>query len=210
MNDIILIGGGGHCNSVIDSLKDSTELNIVGILDLKNKIGTLNNGVKIIGEDNDLKYYFKQGIKNAFVTAGGIGDNSLRIKLFNLAKEIGYKIPAIIDKNAIVSDTALIGDGTFIGKGAIINTSVIVGENCIINSGAIIDHDCRVSDFCHIAPGTTLSGGVYIDKKSHIGTNSTVIQNIRIGMNTIIGAGSVVVKDIGSKKKAYGNPCKVV
>ena len=210
MKELILLGGGGHCKSVIDSIKSTNKYKIIGILDLKDKIGEFINGVQVIGEDRDLLYYYEQGIKNAFITTGGIGDNSLRIRLFENAKSMGFQFPVITDAKAIVSDTAIIAEGVFIGKGTIINTNVSIKENSIINTGAIIEHDCQIDAHCHIAPGSTLSGAVHIGKDSHIGTNSTVIQNINVGSNTIIGAGSVVVKNIGDHKKAYGNPCRVV
>ncbi|MFD1173231.1 acetyltransferase [Oceanobacillus picturae] len=210
MEGIILLGGGGHAKSIIDSLKSNNEYKIVGILDIKGNIGKSINGVEVIGQDSDLAYFYEQGVKHAFVTVGSVGDNSIRIKLFRLAKSIGYNLPAIIDKTAIVSNTVQIREGTFIGKGAIINTNVSVGENCIINTGVIIEHDCFIDFSVHLAPGTTLSGEVHIGNETHIGTNSTVIQGITIGSNTIVGAGSVVVNNIESHKKAYGNPCRVV
>ncbi|WP_233879571.1 acetyltransferase [Virgibacillus halodenitrificans] len=210
MEDLVLIGGGGHCKSVIDSLNDMCEFNIIGILDTKENVGKMINGIKIIAEDKELEEYFKRGVKNAFVTVGGVGDNSLRIKLYQLTKKIGYQFPTIIDPTAIVSKTAKIGEGTFIGKGSIINTDVTIGSNCIINTGTIIEHDSKIEANCHIAPGTTLSGAVRIGENSHVGTNSTVIQNISIGSNTVIGAGSVVVEDIDSNEKAFGNPCRAV
>lgn len=209
MKDIILIGGGSHCKSVIDTLS-LLDWNIVGILDVKEKIGTNVNGIKIIGEDQDLANYYAQGIKYGFITIGGVGDNSHRIKLYKKAKNIGYDFPIVIDPTAIISSSVHIGEGTFVGKGAIINVDTHIGKNCIINTGVIIDHDGNVESHTHIAPGTTLSGNVSIGEGSHIGTNSTIIQNISVGRDTLIGAGSVVVKDIPSYKKAFGNPCKVV
>lgn len=210
MADILLLGGGGHCKSVIDSIIQTNKFNIVGILDKSGKIGSTVNGVKIVGDDHNMISYYQQGIKNVFITVGSIGDTFLRLKLQKKAKEIGFEFPTIIDPTAIISSNAKIGEGTFVGKGSIINTDVSVGEFCIINTGVIVEHDCQIEEFCHIAPGTTLSGGVKIGSKSHIGTNSTVIQNIEIGSHTLIGAGSVVIKDIGNNKRAYGNPCKVV
>lgn len=210
MKDIILIGGGTHCKSVIDSLKLINEWNIIGILDIKEKIGSYVYGIKVIGEDNELYYYKKQGLKYAFITVGGIGDNSLRKSLYFKVKKIGLSLPTIIDPTAIISPTAEIGEGTFVGKGVIVNTDTLVGVNCIINTGVIIDHDGKIGNHVHIAPGSTLSGGVIIGEGSHIGTNSTIIQNINIGKDTLIGAGSVVVKDIGDNRKAFGNPCRVV
>lgn len=210
MEDIILIGGGGHCKSVIDSIIKFKGYNIVGILDLHNKVGNEIFGVKVIGTDDKLKYYYKNGIRNAFLTMGSVGDTRLRRRLCSIALNIGYSFPNIIDSTAIVSDKIEIGYGNFIGKGTIINSGTKIENNCIINTGAIIEHDCHIKDFCHIAPGVTMSGNVVIGENTHIGTNSTIIQNIVIGNNSIIGAGSVVVKDIKSNIKAYGNPCKEV
>jgi sugar O-acyltransferase (sialic acid O-acetyltransferase NeuD family) len=210
MKELLLIGGGGHCISIIDTLSDIEDYNIAGIVDIKEKIGETILGVQIIGEDNDLKYFYKQGIKHAFISIGSIGDVSLRRKLYQTAKEIGYLFPTIIDKSAIVSKYSSIGSGTFIGKGSIINGNTSIGSNVIINSGSIVEHDCVINDYCHIAPGSSLSGNVRIGENTHIGTNSTIIENIVIGENTIIGAGSVVVDNIADNQKAFGNPCKVV
>jgi len=210
MKDIILLGGGGHCKSVIDSIRGANKFKIMGILDVKEKVGTVVNEIEILGSDEKLDDYYKLGIRYAFITLGSTGNANLRQKLYQKAIKVGYKFPLIIDRTAIMSKCVQIGDGTFIGKGTIINTDVSIGMNCIINTGAVIEHDCVIGKFCHIAPGSTLSGGVSIGDGTHIGTNSTIIQDINIGNNTIIGAGSVVVRDIRSTTKAYGNPCREV
>lgn len=210
MEEIILLGGGGHCKSVIDAILGANAYRIAGIIDIKEKLGTKVAGIEIIGTDEELNYYFHQGIKKAFITLGSIGNPKLRQKLYKSAKEIGYLFPCIIDRTAIISQSAVLGEGTFVGKGAIINSEAVIGSQCIINTGVIIEHDCKIGDFCHIAPGSTLSGGVTVGDAVHIGTNSTVIQNINIWENSIIGAGSVVVSDIASNVLAYGNPCREV
>ena len=51
---IILVGGGGHCKSVIDVLVDSQEFNIIGILDMKDKVGSNLLGFPIIGTVEDI------------------------------------------------------------------------------------------------------------------------------------------------------------
>lgn len=210
MEKIILLGGGGHCKSVIDTIVDSKLYEIVGIIDLKQNIGQCINDIKIIDSDENLIKYKEAGIDNIFITVGSIGNPSIRINLYDLVKKIGFKMPVIIDVSAIVSKDSIIGCGTFIGKGAIINTKAVIGSNCIINTGSIIEHDCSIGDFVHISPGATLCGGVKICKNTHIGASSTIIQYKNIGENVIIGAGSVVTKDIRSNVKAYGNPCKEV
>lgn len=209
MEKIILVGGGGHCKSVIDTIKSSNLYEIYGIIDLAENIGKEINGVKIIDCDKNL-YKYVNNIKNAFITVGSIGNSSIRIKLYRLIKSMKFNIPSIIDSTAILGQNILIKDGTFVGKGAIINNATCIGYNCIINTATIIEHDCIIENNVHIAPRTVLCGGVKIGENSHIGAGSTIIQYKSIGKNTIIGAGSVVVKNIKSNVKAYGNPCREV
>ena len=210
MKNLILIGGGGHCKSVIDTIQENKDYNIIGILDLAEKVGENILGVEIIGTDDTLDQYFKNGVEYAFITMGSVGDIKLRKNLYNMALEVGFQLPNIIDKTAIVSEYAKIGQGNFIGKGAIINAEASIGNNCIINTGAVVEHDCIVGDFCHIAPSATLSGSVNVGNNTHIGANAAVIQNIKIGKNVIVGAGSVVIKAVKDGETVVGVPAKSI
>ena len=207
---ILLIGGGGHCKSVLDSLLELNEYAEIGIVDKEENIGKSVMGVPVVGCDDDLKSLFIEGYKYAFVTVGSIGNPSLRIKLFNLLSEIGYEIPVIIDDSAKVSKHAKIKQGVFIGKQCVINADALIQRGAIINSGSIVEHDCQIGDFSHIAPGAVLGGEVVIGENCHIGSNATVKQQVHIGANSIIGMGSVVLQNIDSSRVAYGNPCREV
>ena len=206
---IVLIGGGGHCKVVISILKKLDSFEIAGIVD-NYKADSFVSGIKIIGTDDDLKDIYKSGIHNALITVGSIKDNTKRYRLFNMAREIGYKFPVIISPEAIVDESVKIDEGTVIMPGIIINIDSSIGKNCIINTGTIIEHDCKIGDHCHIAPGVHISGGVNIGKLSFIGVGATIIQGIKIGKNVIIGAGSVVIKDIPDNVIAVGNPAKII
>lgn len=208
MNKIVLIGGGGHCSSIIDSV-NKMNFEIVGILDKKTKVGSFLNGIEIIGEDELLSSLYNTGVKYAFISTGSIGNKLTRQNLYETVKKIGFKLPNIIDKSSIISSNVEMGEGNFIGKGVIVNTNTIIRNMCILNTGVIIDHDCRIGNFVHLAPGTTLSGNVEIMNNTHIGTNSTIIQGLCIGSNSLIGAGSVITKNIPCDVKAYGCPAKV-
>ncbi|NCC70145.1 acetyltransferase [bacterium] len=202
---ILLIGAGGHCKSVLDTLLNLAEYSEIGIIEKENKQTPSLLNIPIIGYDDDLPRLFDLGYKYAFITVGDLG---LRENLFKILNSIGFTFPKIIDKTAIVSHYAQIDEGTFVGKKAIINSNAIIGKNVIINSGVIIEHDCVVKSFSHIAPGSVLCGSVEIGKNTHIGANSTVKQEIIIGDNSIIGISSAVTKNIKSNVIAYGNPCK--
>jgi len=206
---IVLIGGGGHCKVVISILKKLDNFEITGIVD-NYKAKDLISGIKIIGTDDDLRDIYKSGIHDALITVGSTKDNTKRYRLFNMAKEIGYKFPLIISPEAIVDKSVKIDKGSVVMLGSIINIDSSIGKNCIINTGAIIEHDCNIGNHCHIAPGVHISGAVNIGELSFLGIGATIIQGIKIGKNVTIGAGSVVIKDIPDNVIAVGNPAKII
>lgn len=203
---ILLVGGGGHCKAVLDSLF-SLGTYTVAIIDKKNNNNSVL-GVPVIGCDNDLHKLQIQGYRKAFVSLGSIENPGKRSDLFKLLMKLGYLIPNIFDPSATISVNSKIDMGVYVGKNVVINAGVKIGKGVIINSGAIIEHDCEIGDFVHVASGSTLCGGVQIGTKTHVGAGSVVRQNIKIGSNTIIGLGSVVINDIGDNITAYGTPCQ--
>ena len=206
---LLLVGGGGHCRSVIDSI-DASVYNDIAIVDLPDKVGQLISMIEIVGTDDELHNLFNSGYTNAAITISNLVSQKKRVKIFDKMKLLGYVFPKIIDKTAIVSKSnTIIEEGVFIGKGVIINTGVRIGAFSIINSGAVIDHDVKVGRFSHIAPGASISGNVMVGDYTHIGTGSSIIQSINVGNKTIIGAGSVVVRDIPCNVTAFGNPCVI-
>lgn len=208
-NRILLIGGGGHCKSVLDSLITSSDFTEIAIIDTKENLGEEILNRKVIGTDDDLERLFNEGYKNAFITVGSIGDTRLRRKLFNMINKIGFNIPSIIDSSAVVSKNTRIGRGIYVGKNAVINAGAKISEGAIINTGTIVEHDCIVDEFVHIAPGAVLCGDVVIEENVHIGARAVIKQQIRIGSNSIIGMGSVVLNDVPSNSIGYGNPCTI-
>ncbi len=207
---LLLIGGGGHCKTVIETIESQNHYNQIGIIDIEKNIGEFILKYPIIGADQDLKKLRTQGYAHAFISMGSIGNPTKRISLYRLVKELKYQVPIIIDQTASVSHYAKISEGAFVGKNVIVNADAVIDECVILNTGCIIEHDCRIGGFSHIAPGAVLSGNVTIGEGAHIGANSVVRQGICVGERTVIGVGSVVVKDIESDCVAVGNPCRKV
>ena len=205
---VLLVGGGGHCRSVLDSLFRLREYDEIGIIDRQLQGPVF--GVPVVGADGDLPRLFVQGWRYAVITLGSIGMPARRRALFQELKRIGFKLPAVVDPSALTGFAAEIGEGAFIGKGAVVNSGTRVGQCAIINTGAVLEHDCSIGDFAHIAPGCTLCGEVTVGEDTHIGAGSVIRQQIQIGANSLIGAGSVVICPIEDHVKAFGNPCRVV
>ncbi|RXJ92885.1 acetyltransferase [Malaciobacter molluscorum] len=186
---IILVGGGGHCHSVIDVIEQENKYDILGIIDLKENIGKKVLGYEIIGCDDDLENIFKT-CKNAIITIGHIKSNKVRINIYNKLKQIGFYLPMIVSPLAYVSKHSVIEEGTVIMHHCLINANVKIGKNCIINTKALVEHDVVVKDNCHISTASVLNGNVIIKENSFFGSNATSKQSIEI--DGFIKAGSLV------------------
>ena len=191
MKEILLIGGGGHCRSVIDVIEQECRFEIIGIVDKPELLGSNVLGYSVIGNDSDLDSLAKK-YQYALITAGQIKSPSLRMKLFNLAIKAGFKLPNIISPNAYVSKHSSIGNGVVVMHNAIVNASASVGDNCIINSKALIEHDCVISKHCHISTNATINGGVTLKSGCFVGSGATTRELITISENSFIKAGSLV------------------
>lgn len=205
---LLLIGGGGHCASVLDSLLSDKRFDEVAVVD--NKPPEIPLACKIVGSDRDLKALKSAGYHHAFVTVGSVGDTAIRLKLYDVIKSLGYAIPNIIDPSAAIANNVQFGEGVYVGKNSVVGARSIIGDCVIVNTAAVVEHDCRIGNFAHLSPSSTLCGSVSIGDATHIGASSVVREGIRIGDHSIIGMGSVVTKNIGNYVTAFGNPCREV
>jgi len=191
MDNILIIGGGGHCNSVIDVIEQERRFQIAGVIDRPELLGAKILDYEVIGSDADLQDLAGK-YKYALVTVGQIKSPQLRIKLFEFAKKAGFILPVIISPRAYVSKHTSIGEGTVIMHDALVNANAKIGKNCIINTKALVEHDSLIKDNCHISTGTIINGGVTVEERCFIGSHATTNQSITIEAGSFIKAGSLV------------------
>ena len=204
---VLLLGGGGHCRSVLDALERMLPGVRIGVVDRAGIV--VGPELPRVGNDDDLAELHAAGYTHAIVTVGSVGDTSLRRTLAQRIQEHHFLPLTVIDPSAVISPRAIIGHGVFIGKGTLVNAGAVIGDYAILNTGCIVEHDVHVGAFSHIAPGAVVCGGVSIASDVHIGARSVVIQQIEIGEDALVGAGSVVLRHIPGRCIAFGNPCKV-
>lgn len=201
--NLILIGGGGHCKSIID-VAESAGYNIRGVLDMPEEVGKSVLGYKVIGTDNDIPQY----VDNAefVITVGFIKNPSIRIRIYNKVKETGGKLATIVASTAHVSRYASLGEGTVVMHQVVVNAGAKIGDNCIINTFCNIEHDVVIGDQCHVSTGTMVNGDCKVGDRVFIGSQSVLTNGISIGDDIIVGAGSVVRKSISEIGIYAGNP----
>lgn len=201
--ELILVGGGGHCKSVIN-VAEKAGYNICGILDRPELLGTKVLNYQVIGNDDDIPDFTEKA--RFLITVGHIKNPSLRIFLYDLVDRAGGQFLTLLAPSANISNYTRIGSGTVIMQNVVINANVNIGKGCIINTCANIEHDVEIGDFCHVSTGSMINGGVRIGKNSFIGSNSTIVNNIEIGDNIVVGAGSTVCKSILEAGIYVGSP----
>lgn len=203
MKDLVLIGGGGHCKSVLEAA-ESAGYSILGVLDLPEEVGKEVLSTKVIGTDDDIPAFVDKA--EFVVTVGFIKNPTIRIKLFNKIKEAGGKLATIIASTAYVSKYATIGEGTVVLHQTFVNAGSVVGKNVILNTATNIEHDAVIGDHCHISTGVMVNGECKVGERCFVGSQSVLANCVSVGNDIIVGAGSFVRKSITEKGIYAGNP----
>ena len=200
MNKIIIIGAGGHATSCIDVIESENKYKILGLIDNKKNLVESKRKYKIIGVDKDL-HKIRKEIKYVHIGIAHLGNVKNRNQIIKNLNKLKFDFPTIRSKNAYISETSVIHDGSIIMHGCVVNSFVKIDKFTIINTGSIIEHDVKIGKNCHIAPGVIINGGANIGDNVFVGSGSIIYQGIKIPKNSIIPALSIVNKHFSYEKK---------
>ena len=195
MDEIILIGAGGHARACIDVIELAGQYKIAGLVEKDESNCEENLGYPIIGTDEDLRNLRKK-YQYALITVGQIKLAATRVQLFDMLNDLKYKLPVIVSPRAHLSQHSEVGDGTIIMHDVIVNANAKIGRNCIINNKVLIEHDATVGNHSHVATGAIVNGEVTVGRECFIGSGAVTKQSISIDNNCVIGAGAVIKTDI--------------
>jgi sugar O-acyltransferase (sialic acid O-acetyltransferase NeuD family) len=191
---LILLGAGGHAHACVDIIEQHGRYEIAGLVGMLEDVNSISLGYSVIASDRDLPELAKS-CRYALVTVGQIGSAENRMRLYRLAVELGFELPAIVSPLAYVSRHAVIGAGTIVMHGAIVNAGARLGDNCIVNTRALIEHDAAIEDHCHISTGAILNGNVRLGAGSFVGSGSTIREGVALGKACVVGMGVAVRHD---------------
>lgn len=208
MQDIVVIGAGGHAKVVARSLREGGGWHVVGFIDDQNpaRAGERFGGATVLGARAALAALREQGVAAAVI---GFGDNRARLAFDGWLAQAGWQRPAIVDPSARVGDDVVLGPGCYVAAGAIVEPGVVLGSQVIVNSAAVLCHDGVVDDGAHLCPRSCFGGHVQIGRRSWIGIGATVRDRVCIGADVLIGAGSLVLRNVADGVVAYGHPARV-
>lgn len=188
-----LYGASGH-GRVIKEIIEAKGQKVDAFID-DNPLENEYDGLKVL--------HNADGLNDVIVS---IGVNATRKRVVERLGKRRFGVA--IHPSAVVSSSAVIGEGTVVMAGAVINAGVVIGRHCIINTGASVDHECVLGDYVHIAPHATLCGQVHVGEGTLMGVGSCAIPCVKIGAWSTVGAGSAVINNIPDGVTVIGVPAK--
>ena len=197
MDNLIIVGSGGHALASAEVIESLNKFNIVGLVDSKN---TNNLNYPLLGDDEKLSGLRDQ-YDNAFIGVGQINDYTVRSNIYNKLKELNFKLPKILSPRSIYSNKSSIDEATIVMHGVIIGPKVQIGKNSIINSSSVLEHETIVGNNSHVSTNVTLNGNVKVGDGTFIGSGTIVKEGISIGSNCFIRMGSIINKNIANNEK---------
>ncbi len=158
----------------------------------------------------ELEKFYSPNNHKVFVAVSFGKVNSVRSRLFNLAKEKGYALCTYISPKALVARHTEVGENCFIFENAVIQQGAKIGDNVLVWSASVIGHRSVIRDNCFLSYHVAISGFCDIGENCFFGVNSCTAHNIKVAKNCIVGAGAVVIGDTQEGKVYVGNPAKAL
>lgn len=197
---LIVIGAGDCADLIADSI-DPAIIEIAGFVDEYQTGAKLRKMIlsRRIQSIQDYRRY-------AYIIS--IAEPKVREKWYRTITELGLDTINVIDPTAIISRTARIGTGNYIGKGSVINANASIGDNNMIISTAVIEHHSEIGNHTRIAPSAVINGNTVIEDGAYIGSRACCIGDQRIGAFSTVGAGAVVLSDVPPGATVVGIPAR--
>ena len=200
-----MIGAGGHARVSLEALRDDPMHRVVGCVSTDGT-GIAGLLVEVLGLDVDMPAIAaREGATHAFVA---IGDNSTRLAALARCRDAGLQLTNAVSRFAMVSSSAVVGEGVALLPGAVVNAATQLADGVIVNTQASVDHDCVIGEGVHIGPGAVLAGGVRVGAGAFVGMGARVLPGIAIGAHAVVGAGAVVVADVADGVTVVGVPAR--
>ena len=200
---IIIVGAGGFGREVFRWCEGTFD--VAGFLtNNSHDLDNLNINVPIIGDP--AKY--TPNAEDRFIFA--IGDVKVKKTLTAGLKSRGAKFINLIHPTAIVSKSAVFGEGVVVCPYVIISEDVKLGDFVMMNFYSSCGHDAIVGSCSILSPYSTLNGFAVLEDNVFLGTHSVITANKRVGRGSSISAGAVVIKNIPPETLTYGVPGKTI
>ncbi|BDU19109.1 acetyltransferase [Dyella sp. GSA-30] len=157
-----------------------------------------------------LETHYPPGDVEVFVAIPASKLNRLRTRLYQDAKQRGYRFATYVSSRAFVWCNAELGENSFIFEGNVIQPFVRIGNNCVLWSGNHVGHRTVVNDNVFVASHAVISGYCEIGESSFIGVNATFNDRVKVARDNVIGSGALVTRDTEPGLIYVGSPARAL
>ena len=198
MKKVIIIGASGHSAEITDyithynnSVAPELCFDVVGYID-DNKESY--NNYSFLGPYIGTIKDHEVSLDAEYIM--GIANIQFRRTIIQNFLEKGARFATLIHPTAIISPSAIVGEGCLVAHNASIGAKAKVGNFNMLNSRCTVGHDSILGEFNFIGPQVVLSGFTKVGNNNMFGVNSATIPTIEIGDNNTIAAGMIITKTV--------------
>ena len=194
-NSLVIYGEPNQALMALDAYLSNQLYQPIAYIDASLKsetfyvLPTLHNKALKKLKDKGLKHIYLCG-QNAEI------NNALEME----CEAIGLIILTSIHNSSIISRSARLGKGVFIGAQAYIGPDVEIGDFSRVLCGATVAHHCKLGKYVNISDGAHLGGNVIIKDYSLIGIGGNVNKRVEIGKNSTVVSGATVTDNVSDNQ----------
>jgi len=207
---IVIVGAGGMAREVASALhwinQSEPRFEFLGyvVSDLS-RLRDRDSRSQVLGAFS----WLEQNRSSVDALALGVGSPATRLKLAaeltELLKEVEW--PTLIHPTAVIDlDSAVLGEGCFVGAGAVATVNISLEPFALVNFGVTLGHEAHIGRGSVVNPGANISGGVVIGEGVLVGTGAQILQYLQVGSRAMVGAGAVVTKNVNCDTTVVGVP----
>ncbi len=130
-----------------------------------------------------------------FVALSYASMNTVRERIFNEVKSMGYKIASYISSKCSYLSQSLPGENAFIFEDNTVQPFVKIGDNVTLWSGNHIGHHSVIESHNFVSSHVVISGHCHIKSNCFLGVNSTLAHKVTLEKGTLLGAGVIMSKN---------------
>ena len=200
---VIIYGGGGLSKMIIEHVRVLGTYQIVGIIDDQLPAGADVIGCKVIGGADKLADLYKEGIRTAFNSVGGIGNFLVRLKVFQTLAKAGFICPVLVHPTAHIDPSAKLEQGVLVLAQSYVSGNAHIGMGSLINNSVVVSHDNFLGFCTNLSPGAILAGDVILDDFVQVGMNASINIGVHVGTRSVIGNGATIKADVPADTRVY-------